>query len=78
VAQLGLTLKLDPKAKSWLQQKQNHARAVGVEDVSPRVALERLEAGIIAAWEQREDELPEWIRPGDALTFRGLARLLRI
>jgi hypothetical protein len=42
------------------------------------MALERLQAGITAAWEQREDELPEWITPGNALTFRGLARLLRI
>ena len=30
------------------------------------------------AWEQREDELPSWLHRGDSLTFRWLARLLRI
>jgi hypothetical protein len=76
--QLGLTLERDPTAKSWFQRSQDRARAAGVEDVPLRVALERLRVGIIAAWEQRDDELPEWVVPGNALTFSGLARLLRI
>jgi predicted MPP superfamily phosphohydrolase len=77
-AQLGLTLRLDPKTKSWLQKNQSRARVAGVKDVSSSAALERLQAGITTAWEQREDELPEWVTRGNALTFRGLARLLRI
>ncbi len=77
-AQLGLTLKLDPMTESFLQRSQARTRAAGVEDVEPFVALERMQTGIIAAWEQREAELPEWIPPGDTLTFHGLARLLRI
>lgn len=77
-AQLGLTLRLDPTTESFLRCSQARARAAGVEDVDPPVALERVQAGILAAWKQREDELPEWIPPADTLTFDGLARLLRI
>ena len=76
-AQLGLFQpKLDYQTKSWLEQ--NRARASNVEDVSHNLALKRLCLGIMLAWEQREDELPNWITPGNKLTFSGLARLLRI
>jgi len=76
VSQLGLTLKLDPQTRSWLQRSRK--RAIEVNDVEPLLALERIKEGIIVAWEQREDEFPDWILPGNKLTFNGLARLLRI
>jgi hypothetical protein len=40
--------------------------------------MERIKAGIIAAWEQRESDMPGWIPAAGALTFKGLARLLNI
>jgi hypothetical protein len=78
-AQLGLMLRLNPMTESFLRRSCARARASGVEDVEPSAALKRAQAGIVAAWKQREeDELPEWIPPADTLTFDGLARLLRI
>ena len=46
--------------------------------VEPKIALERFVAGVIAAWAQREGELPNWITSGEKLTFNGITRLLRI
>jgi len=77
-AQLGLLLKLDNKTKSWLSNNQERAKIARVDVVQPKVALERFHAGVNLAWEQREDDLLDWITPGNSLTFNGLARLLRI
>ncbi|WP_420630997.1 metallophosphoesterase [Candidatus Leptofilum sp.] len=78
-SQLGFRLKkLDSKTFSWLQKNQNRAKDAGVQDVSPQIALDRLQAGVTAAWAQRESELPNWILLENELTFRGLSRLLRI
>lgn len=77
-AQLGFCLNLYPKTKDWLTINYNRAKAAGVKDVSPQVAFERLRTGIVAAWGDREDELPNWIVPGNALNFNGLARLLHV
>ena len=76
VAQLGLTLKLDDKSYGWLQNAR--AKASKIEDVLPQTAIERIQLGVVSAWEQRESEMPEWVSPGDKLTFTGLAKLLRI
>jgi hypothetical protein len=78
VAQLGLRLSLDSRANSWLHRSQQRAKNLGVEDVSPQVAFERFKIGIIAAWEQREDDLSDLIMPATSLNFRGLIRLLGI
>jgi hypothetical protein len=77
-AQLGLIIEKDPKGISWLQSSQNRAREEGVEDVSPNIAIERFQTGVAQAWEQREDDLPDWITSGNKLTFSGLAGLLKI
>jgi hypothetical protein len=75
-SQLGLTLKLDHQTKIWLEKVR--AKASEVKDVPPKIAIERIQAGVAAAWEQREEELPDWVTPGNKLTFNGLERLLRI
>lgn len=77
-AQLGLKLFLDPKTHSWLNRSQQRAKKSGVEAVTPQVAMERLKLGIIAAWEQREEDLPNWVAPANSLNFSGLTRLLKI
>jgi hypothetical protein len=50
----------------------------GVEKVDVPVALERLYRGVRMAWEQREEDLPEWVAPGDQLILAGLARLVGV
>lgn len=76
-AKLGLRLRVDPKAKNWLVQNLNRAKAAGVEDVSPQLSLARLRSGFISAWERREIDLPDWLA-SHALNFQGLTRLLQI
>lgn len=77
-AQLGLRLRLDPQTRERLQRSQVRARAAGVEDVAPHLALQRVQQAIVVAYAQREDDLPDYIPTGDTLTFEGLARLLRL
>lgn len=77
-SQLGLQLSLDPKTQASLRRNQQWTEKAGIEKVSLQVALERLKLGIVAAWEQREDDLPSWIVPATSLSFHGLTRLLRI
>ncbi len=80
-----LAIKLDsierqPQSGVMTRIKRNleEVRAEGVPDVDLAVALERLSAGVRMAWDQREADLPEWVRKGNELTFHGLARLLQI
>lgn len=77
-AQLGFLVADDPQTRSFLERNAARARAVGVEPVLPSIALARICDGIAAAWEQREDELPGRILPGETLTFDSLRRLLRV
>lgn len=77
-AQLGLIIENTPMYVNELRNLFNAAHSAGVDKCSPLEALARLQAGAAAAWEQREADLPEWITPGNALAFNGLAHLLRI
>ncbi len=77
-AQLGLSLYLDPKTQAWLQRSQQRSKKGGVENVSPQEAINRLKVGIVAAWKQREDDLPNWILAAESLNFYGLTRVLKI
>jgi len=75
-AQLGLTLQLDPETRSKLYRAQNKSRAQGIQDVPLTIAFERMKKGIVAAWEEREEDLPEWVKAGNELHFNGLTDLL--
>ena len=78
-SQLGLSLPfLDKKGVAYLQRNLSTSKASGVTEVELGVAFERMKQGILAAWEQLEEELPGWVPPANKLTFEKLARLLRI
>ena len=76
-AQLGLMLNLDTQTRHWLHKNQSRARDADVKKVLAPEAFERLQQGIIAAWEQRESE-PPGVPPATDLSYNGLRRLLRI
>ena len=78
-AQLGLSLDaLNTKTRSNLEQNLSISKANGVNRMDLRVAFELLRKGILEAWEQREDDLPEWVPAADRLTFEKLSRVLRL
>jgi hypothetical protein len=54
------------------------SKEAGVPDMEPLVAIERLSAGIAAAWQQSRNDLQECVRKGDELTFHGFIRLLHL
>lgn len=77
-AQLGLRLILDPETKRLLLLNQQNAIRQGVEVMDPATALARLEEGFRLAWQQREIDLPPWVRSPEECTYSRLARLLGI
>jgi hypothetical protein len=78
-AQLCLTLpNLNSENHRRLSEIQQFAYANGVTDVQPAIALKRIQEAAIAAYRQREMDLPKWIPPAEELTFHGLAELLGI
>lgn len=78
-AQLGLSLRsLDSKAQRLLSTNQQTAQTNSINEVHPATALNRIQEAAIAAYQQREADLPEWIPPAEELTFHGLAELLGI
>jgi hypothetical protein len=77
-AELGLLLRVDSKAKSWLVGNSQRARKEGVMDMPHTAKIEKFREGVVMAWKQKEATLPEAITPGNALHFLKLARLLRI
>jgi len=78
-AQLGLALRgLDSTAQRLLSSNQQAACANSITEVQPATALGRIKEAAIAAYQQREANLPDWIPPAQELTFHGLAELLGI
>lgn len=80
-AQLGLMLPENlktGKAKQIFQRNLIKSKQEGVNEIDPSNALKRLDLGLTRAWEQREAELPAWIKKKNDITFKALARLLRI
>lgn len=78
-AQLGLSLpSKDEKAVRYLERNLSTSRDAGVAQTDLMDAFEQLQKGIIEAWEQREDELPEWVPAADQLTYNKLSRVLRL
>ena len=78
--QLITRLKLNNKDFSSLaplKAKRQNQKPKSLE-VNPATAFRRLQDGIIAAWEQREGELPLSIKPATNLNFTDLARLLGV
>jgi hypothetical protein len=90
-AQLGLTeilepnsrsrakkYSLEPDAESIKNLKSSLAKSRLVSQERPARNIERLKAGIIAAWEQPEGNLPECVMPANQLTFDKLVGSLGI
>lgn len=78
-AQLGLTLRsLTATDQRLLSINQQAARTNSITEVQPATALRRIKEAAIAAYQQREANLPDWIPPAQELTFHGLAELLGI
>ncbi len=76
-SQLGLCLRsLNAKDKKYFSENQQTARSHGVEEVHPAAALLRIQQAVLAAFQQREADLPEWIPPAGELTFEGLEQLV--
>jgi predicted phosphodiesterase len=75
---LSKKLILGPKGNKITKEMFSYVKEHGAEDLSPNKAFEKLKSGIDAAWDQREDELPDNIKPTKMLNFKGLTRLLRI
>ncbi|MBT8420793.1 MAG: hypothetical protein KJO08_08040, partial [Gammaproteobacteria bacterium] len=74
---LGLVLPyLNPKTKRFLSETQATAWDAGVERVSPAEALRRIQAAALAAYDQREAELQDWVQPAPELAFEGLKSLV--
>nr|VFJ69982.1 MAG: Calcineurin-like phosphoesterase [Candidatus Kentron sp. FW] len=73
---LGLALPyLDAKAKRFLSEHQAAARAEGVEEFAPANALKCIQEAAIAAHNQRESDLQDWVQSAEDLTFLGLESL---
>jgi hypothetical protein len=68
----------EPDAESIRNLNRSMTKSKSVSKEQPLKNLERLQAGIIAAWEQPEDDLPECVTPANHLTFDCLARLLGV
>lgn len=79
-AQLGLLIRnrLKPKTTQNLKHALEQAQLAGVKEFTKKEAFSHFIDGIERAWNQREDELPEVVTPGNRLHFRGMARLLDI
>jgi hypothetical protein len=78
--QLALTLDpgqdlLNSRSHTGLQDRLAKSKAAGVSEMNVTAALDSFKAGVIAAWQAREEELPDWVDAGDTLTYYGLARL---
>ncbi|GBC62859.1 hypothetical protein DENIS_3843 [Desulfonema ishimotonii] len=78
VAILGLRLKLGEQDISYFQHLVNRSKNEGVANFTPIGALNIMKKGIIQAWKQAEEEMPEWVLSADQLTFEGFAMLLQI
>ncbi|MEW8335505.1 MAG: metallophosphoesterase [Candidatus Thiodiazotropha sp.] len=77
--QLGFGLcNLTPKSQRLLSNNQKVAYANNFTDVSPTTAIKIIKKAAVAAFQQREAELPKWIPPAEELTFHRLAELLGI
>nr|VFJ52971.1 MAG: Calcineurin-like phosphoesterase [Candidatus Kentron sp. FW] len=73
---LGLRLPyLDTKAKRFLSEHQAAARAEGIEEFTPANALKCIQEAAIAAYQQREADLQDWVQSAEDLTFEGLESL---
>nr|VFJ54516.1 MAG: hypothetical protein BECKFW1821B_GA0114236_101913 [Candidatus Kentron sp. FW] len=73
---LGLRLPyLDTKAKRFLSEHQAAARAEGIEEFTPANALKCIQEAAIAAHDQREADLQDWVPSAKDLTFQGLESL---
>ena len=78
-AQLGLSLPtFDHRNKNNHIKNWKMAAANGIAEVHPATALKHIQEAAIAAYQQREENLPEWILQAEELTFHGLAELLGI
>ncbi len=78
-AQLGLALRgLTSKDQRLLSANRDAASRSGICDYPLTAALKYLHEAAIAAHQQREIDLPEWVPPAGELTFDGLACLLGI
>lgn len=79
-AHLGLmkVVQLDSRAEKNLRTGYNQAKKEGIVNLEPVHALDHLQRGIATAYEQREDDLIEWLIPGNELHFTKLAQRLGI
>jgi hypothetical protein len=78
VGQLGLMLRLDPRARTVLEGHLREAREAGVTDTDLHGALQRLHRGLTKAWElcSQRDTLADRLPNPAEMTFTGLASQL--
>jgi hypothetical protein len=67
-----------PAALRVREESLDICKTFSVDKVAVNVALERVHRSIRTAWEQREEDLPEWVTPGDQLSLAGFARLFGV
>ncbi len=77
--QLGLRFPLlNDMDRQLFGEYEAKCRAAGVKNGDLKIALQRLQKGIIAAWAQKEATLARWITPASELTFKRLGKLIGI
>jgi len=77
--QIGLSFpKLNETDKRLFKHHKGETEAKGIKNVDIRTAFQILDRGITSAWEQREATLAKWIIPASELSFKRLAKLIKI